>query len=180
MILNCHNLCFFGMITPMSGHSKWSTIKRDKAVNDSKRSQTFTKVSRQIAVVAKKGGRDPDMNPALRLAIEKAKEARMPKDNIQRAIDKGAGGGDSSSLEEVVYEGYGPGGVAILVKVLTDNKNRTVSEIRSIFHRHDGSLGETGCAAYVFGSDPENPSFEIPISDESLKRKIIGLVEVLE
>lgn len=164
----------------MSGHSKWATIKRDKAVNDAKRSQVFTKISRLITVAAKKGGKDTDSNPSLRLAVEKAKEARMPKDNIERAIEKGAGGGDSSSLEEVIYEGYGPEGVAIMVKALTDNKNRTVSEIRNIFNKYGASLGESGSAAYVFGADPENPMFEIPIESEEKAKTIIDLIEALD
>ncbi len=159
----------------MSGHSKWATIKRDKAVNDSKRSQVFTKVSRLITLAAKKGGGDPDMNPSLRLAIEKAKEARMPKENIDRAIQKAIGGGEGS-LEEITYEGYGPDGVAIVVKVLTDNKNRTVSEIRNLFNRHGGSLGESGSAAYIF-QDPENPLFEVPLENPE---KILALLEALD
>ena len=162
----------------MSGHSKWSTIKRDKAVNDSKRSQSFTKISRLLTVSTKKGGsKDPDSNASLRLAIEKAKEARMPKDNIERAIDKAFGGGDGSSLEEVTYEGYGPEGVAIVVKALTDNKNRTVSEIRNLFTRYGGAMGESGCAMYIFGADPENPMFEIPVTDSE---KILALIEALD
>lgn len=164
----------------MSGHSKWSTIKRDKAINDSKKSQIFTKLSRLITQAAKKGGGDPAMNPSLRLAIDKAKEARMPKDNIERAIEKGTGGGDSSNLEDVIYEGYGPDGVAIMVKALTDNKNRTVAEIRNIFSRFGGSLGESGCASYVFGINPENPTFDIPFASEEAARKIIDLVEALD
>jgi len=163
----------------VSGHSKWSTIKRDKALNDAKRSQVFTKISRLISQAAKKGGKDPNMNPSLRLAIEKAKDARMPKDNIERAIERGAGGGDSSTLEEVTYEGYGPEGIAIMVKALTDNKNRTVAEIRNIFTRFGGSLGESGCASYVFGQDPENPIFEIPLTKEMAGR-IMDLVEALD
>ncbi len=164
----------------MSGHSKWSTIKRDKAVNDSKRSQIFTKVSRLITLAAKKGGKDPDMNPSLRLAIEKAKEARMPKDNIERAIAKGAGGGEGASLEEVTYEGYGPNGVAVMVKVLTDNKNRTVAEIRNIFLRHGGLLGESGCAAFVFGQDPESPMYEVPFDTRDAAKSVMALVEALD
>ncbi|MBI4091293.1 YebC/PmpR family DNA-binding transcriptional regulator [candidate division WWE3 bacterium] len=162
----------------MSGHSKWATIKRDKAVNDVKRSQMFTKISRLIMVAAKKGVKDPEMNPALRLAIEKARDARMPKENIQRAVDKGSGQGESSGLEEVVYEGYGPDGVAILVKALTGNRNRTVSEVRSIFSRFGGSLGESGSTLYIF-KDPENPVFEIPV-DKDRAQKLLGLVQALD
>lgn len=163
----------------MSGHSKWATIKRDKAVNDSKRSQIFTKFSRLITVAAKKGGGNVDMNATLRLAVEKAKEARMPKENIERAIEKGAGGGEGAHLEEATYEGYGPEGVAIMVKALTDNKNRTVSEIRNIFNKYGGSLGESGSASYIFGADPENPMFEVPVSADG-QGKIIALIEALD
>lgn len=162
----------------MSGHSKWSTIKRDKAINDSKKSQVFTKLTRAITVAAKKGA-DPDSNSALRVAVEKAREARMPKDNIERAIQKGSGGGEGSQYEEVVYEGYGPEGVAFYVRALTDNKNRTVAEIRNIFNKHGGSLGGAGSTAYIF-IDPDNPSFEIEVTEASKARSILNLEEALE
>ncbi len=162
----------------MSGHSKWSTIKRDKAVNDARRSQIFTKLTRAITVAAKKGG-DPESNPSLRVAIEKAKEARMPKDNIERAIQKGAGGGEGTQFEEAVYEGFGPDGVAFYIKALTDNKNRTVAEIRNIFNRFGGSMGGAGSTAYIF-SDPENPSFELEISDFKKAQSVLALAEALE
>jgi YebC/PmpR family DNA-binding regulatory protein len=165
----------------MSGHSKWSTIKRAKAVNDAKRSQVFSKVSRALTIAAKQGGGDPDTNPALRLAIEKAKEARMPKDNIERAISKGAGSNTGAdNFEEVVYEGYGPGGAAFMISAITDNKNRTVAEIRNIFSRHGGSLGGAGSTSYVFGSDPENPSFCVEVADKDLSGKLINLSEELD
>ena len=164
----------------MSGHSKWSTIKRDKAVNDSKRSQVFTKVSKLITSTAKKGGGDPDSNPSLRFAIEKAKEARMPKENIERAVAKGTGEGTGVNLEEVIYEGYGPSGVAILVKAITDNKNRTVAEIRNIFSKNGGNLAESGAAQYIFTPDPENPLFEIPFPDENKAKTVLLLVEELD
>jgi len=162
----------------VSGHSKWSTIKRDKAVNDSKKSQVFTKLTRAITVAAKKGV-DPETNSALRVAMEKAREARMPKDNIERAIQKGLGGGEGTQFEEAVYEGYGPEGVAFYVRVLTDNKNRAVAEIRNIFSRYGGSLGGAGSTAYIFG-DPENPSFEIEITDPGEARAVFGLIDALE
>jgi YebC/PmpR family DNA-binding regulatory protein len=134
----------------MSGHSKWSTIKRKKGAADAKRGKIFTKLIREIATAARLGGAEPDSNPRLRLAIERAREANMPKDNIHRAIKKGTGGGEGESYEEVVYEGYGPGGAAIYVQVLTDNKNRTVGEVRHVLTKHGGNLGAGGCVAYLF------------------------------
>jgi len=169
---------FCDSIGIMSGHSKWSTIKRDKAVNDSKKSQIFTKLTRAITVAAKKGG-DPESNSALRVAIDKAKEARMPKDNIERAIQKGAGGGEGTQFEEAVYEGFGPEGVAFYIKALTDNKNRTVAEIRSIFNKYNGSMGGAGSTAYIF-TDPENPSYELEVADLKKAQTILALAEALE
>ena len=134
----------------MSGHSKWSTIKRKKGAADAKRGKIFTKLIREIATAARMGGGDPDANPRLRLAIEKARGANMPKDNIERAIKKGTGGGEGESYEEAVYEGYGPGGTAIYVEVLTDNKNRTVGEVRHVLTKYGGNLGASGCVAYLF------------------------------
>ncbi len=134
----------------MSGHSKWATIKRDKAKTDAARGKLFSKIAREITIAAKIGGGDPSGNPRLRLAIEKARSANMPKDNIQRAIDKGVGGGDSSNIEEIVYEGYGPAGVAILVEVMTDNKNRTLGEIQNIFSKNGGNMGKAGCVSWQF------------------------------
>jgi YebC/PmpR family DNA-binding regulatory protein len=134
----------------MSGHSKWSTIKRKKGAADAKRGKIFTKLIREIATAARMGGGDPDSNPRLRLAVEKARGANMPKDNIERAIKKGLGATDGESYEEVVYEGYGPGGTAIYVEVLTDNKNRTVGEVRHVLTRYGGNLGASGCVAYLF------------------------------
>jgi len=134
----------------MSGHSKWSTIKRKKGAADAKRGKIFTKLIREIATAARMGGGDPDANPRLRLAMDKARAANMPKDNVQRAILKGIGGGDEGHFEEVVYEGYGPGGTAILVEVLTDNRKRTVGEIRHAFTKNGGNLGSSGCVAYLF------------------------------
>jgi YebC/PmpR family DNA-binding regulatory protein len=134
----------------MSGHSKWSTIKRKKAAADAKRGQIFTRLAREIAIAAREGGDDPDTNFRLRLAVDKAKAANMPKDNIERAILRGAGGGKEDELEEVTYEGYAPYGVAVLVQVLTDNRNRTVAEVRHVFSRQGGSLSEVGAVAWQF------------------------------
>lgn len=134
----------------MSGHSKWSSIKHKKAAADAKRGKAFTKVIREITVSARQGGGDAEANPRLRTAIQAAKAVNMPQENIQRAIQKGTGELEGATYEEIVYEGYGPGGVAILFTVLTDNKNRTVAEIRHLFSRYGGNLGETGCVAWMF------------------------------
>ena len=134
----------------MAGHSKWASIKHKKAATDAKRGQLFTKLARAITVAAREGGGDPDANFTLAAAIEKAKGFSMPKDNIQRAIDRGTGEGEAGSIERVVYEGYGPGGAAVLVEALTDNRNRTGSEVRHAFDRHGGSLGEPGSVAWQF------------------------------
>jgi YebC/PmpR family DNA-binding regulatory protein len=135
----------------MSGHSKWASIKHKKAIVDSRRGKLFTKLARAITVAAKEGGGEVDGNPALGLAVQKAKEASMPKDNIERAIAKGTGGGvDAAALESISYEGYGPGGVALLVEATTDNRNRTSSEVRHAFTKHSGNLGEPGSVAYLF------------------------------
>jgi YebC/PmpR family DNA-binding regulatory protein len=134
----------------MSGHSKWATTKHKKGAADAKRGKVFTKITKEITVAAKLGGGSPDGNPRLRTAIAKAKSVSMPADNIQRAIKKGTGELQGVSYEEITYEGYGPGGVAVLVEVLTDNKNRTVSDIRHIFSRHNGNLGEAGSVAWMF------------------------------
>jgi YebC/PmpR family DNA-binding regulatory protein len=135
----------------MAGHSKWAGIKHKKAIVDARRGKLFTKLARAITVAAKEGGGDPDGNPALGLAVQKAKDASMPKDNIERAIAKGTGeGADADALETVLYEGYGPGGVALLVEALTDNRNRTGSDVRHTFSKHGGNLGEPGSVAYLF------------------------------
>ncbi len=134
----------------MSGHSKWSTIKHKKGAADAKRGKVFTKLIKEITVAARLGGGDTAANPRLRMVIFKAKDANMPADNIKRAVQKGTGELPGVSYEEIVYEGYGPGGVAVLAEVLTDNKNRTVAEIRHIFSRHNGNLGETGCVSWMF------------------------------
>jgi YebC/PmpR family DNA-binding regulatory protein len=134
----------------MSGHSKWAQIKHKKAHTDAKRGKAFTKIVKEVSVAARIGGGDPEGNPRLRTAIEKAKEVNMPHDNIKRAIMKGTGELPGTSYEEYTYEGYGPGGVAVLVEVLTDNKNRTVSEIRHIMTKNGGNMGEAGCVAWMF------------------------------
>ena len=135
----------------MSGHSKWSTIKRKKGAIDSKRGKIFTKLIKEITLAARLGGGDIEGNSRLRSAVMAAKEENMPKDNIDRAIKKGTGElGGGAAYEEVTYEGYGPAGVAVIVEVMTDNKNRTVAEIRHIFSKHGGNLGENGCVAWMF------------------------------
>jgi YebC/PmpR family DNA-binding regulatory protein len=134
----------------MSGHSKWAGIKHKKAKVDAQRGRTFTKIIREVTVAARVGGGDPDGNPRLRLAIEKAKAVNMPQDNIQRAIQKGTGELPGTSYEEYIYEGYGPGGVAVLLEIVTDNKNRTAPEIRKAFAKYGGNLGESGCVAWMF------------------------------
>ena len=134
----------------MSGHSKWSTIKRKKSAQDAKRGKIFTKLIREITVAARMGGGDPSRNPRLRAAIASARAVNMPKENIERAIKKGTGELAGYSLEEAIYEGYGPGGVAILIEALTDNRNRTTAELRYILSKHGGNLGEAGCVAWMF------------------------------
>jgi YebC/PmpR family DNA-binding regulatory protein len=134
----------------MSGHSKWSTIKRQKGANDAKRGALFTKVAREISVAARQGGGDPDANYRLRLAIEKARSVNMPADNIKRTIEKATGGGEGDQFEEILYEGYGPGGVAVLVEAATDNRNRTAAEVRSIFTKTGGQLAGSGAVAWQF------------------------------
>jgi len=134
----------------MSGHSKWHSIRRSKGVTDQRRGQLFTKLARDIAIAAREGGSDPEMNFRLRLAVDKAKGSNMPSDSIQRAIDRGTGKGNESALEEIYYEGYGPGGVALMIEAATDNRNRTVSEVRSSFTKLGGSLGESGSGGWMF------------------------------
>jgi YebC/PmpR family DNA-binding regulatory protein len=156
----------------MSGHSKWAGIKHKKAIVDAKRGQIFTKVAREITVSAREGGADPTGNFRLRLAIQKAREVNMPADNIERAIQRGVGGKDGAQLEDIRYEGYGPHGVAIMVDVLTDNRNRTVAALRNLFTRSGGSLGESNSVAWMFtqqgvivadpgGRDPDEVALEL-------------------
>src|SRR5271154_4704801 len=135
----------------MSGHSKWASIKHKKAIVDSRRGAHFSKLARAIMVAARDGGGDPDTNVTLENAVRKAKEASMPKDNIERAIAKGSGeGGEADAIESVLYEGYGPGGVAVLVEALTENRNRTGADVRHAFSKHGGNLGEPGSVSYLF------------------------------
>jgi YebC/PmpR family DNA-binding regulatory protein len=134
----------------MGGHSHWSQVKRQKGAADAKRGQLFTKLGREITVAARQGGADPEANFRLRLAVQRAREANMPNDTIDRAIKRGTGGGDSAELAEVTYEGYGPGGVAVLIDVVTDNRNRSVSDIRATMSRAGGNLSEAGSVAWLF------------------------------
>ena len=136
----------------MSGHSKWSQIKRQKGVTDAKRGQLFTKLAREIIVAAKQGGPNMESNFQLRLAVEKAHDNNMPSENIQRAIKRASSGAEASDLTEMTLEGYGPNGVAVLVQALTDNRNRTIQDVRRLFTRHGGNLGENGCVAWLFES----------------------------
>ena len=134
----------------MSGHSKWASIKHKKGAVDAKRGKVFTKLIKEITVATRLGGKDPDSNSRLRVAIAAGKAENMPKENIERAIKKGTGELEGSNYEEVTYEGYGPGGVAVLIEVLTDNKNRAVADVRHLFERSGGNLGEAGCVAWMF------------------------------
>jgi len=136
----------------MSGHSKWSSIKHQKGVADARRGQLFTKLTREIIVAVRQGGSNPDTNYRLRLAIQRARDSNMPTDNIEKAIKRGSGTMEGVTLVEMVLEGYGPSGVAILVQALSDNRNRTLQDVRNIFSRSGGSLGETGCVAWLFDS----------------------------
>lgn len=134
----------------MAGHSKWKTIKNKKGKEDARRGRVFTKLGRYIMVAAREGGADPDYNPALKVAIDKAKAENMPNDNIERAIKKGAGEGDDTHFEEITYEGYGPSGIAVMVQTLTDNRNRTAPEMRHAFDKYGGNLGQSGSVSFMF------------------------------
>lgn len=164
----------------MAGHSHWAQIKRQKGLNDAKKAKIFTKLARQITYAARSGGGDPSFNPTLASAIEQARKFNLPKNRIDKAIKLGTGELDTGPLEEITYEGYGPGGVAFLVKTLTDNRNRAVAEIRNIFSKHNGTLGSAGSAAYVFGEDPENPAFTIHIEDKKTTEQLLKLADALE
>jgi YebC/PmpR family DNA-binding regulatory protein len=156
----------------MSGHSKWAQIRRSKGVNDARRGQLFTRLGREIVVAVREGGGgDPNANFRLRMAVQRARDANMPLDNIERTIKRAVGGGEGSSLEEITYEGYGPGGTAVIVNTLTENRNRTVAEVRNAFNRNGGNLGENGCVDWLFelkgvievelnGKDPDEVSLE--------------------
>jgi YebC/PmpR family DNA-binding regulatory protein len=161
----------------MAGHSKWENIKRKKAVVDAKRGKEFTKLSKNITVAARQGGTDPDTNASLRLAIQKAKDANMPKDKIEKAIKKVEAGAEG--MEEVGYEFYGPGGVAVIVNCLTDNKNRTAAEVKTVIGKNGYSLGAQGSAGYIFNGG--EPTFKTPLSDkdsESLQKVLDDLEEL--
>jgi YebC/PmpR family DNA-binding regulatory protein len=166
----------------MSGHSKWSTIKRKKGAIDAKRGKIFSKLIKEITVSARQGGGDPDGNPRLRSAIAAAKAENMPKDNIERAIAKGSGGGEGDAYEEILYEGYGPGGVAVLVECMTDNRNRTVADVRHYFAKSNGNLGENGCVAWMFDKRGQILVDKDKISEEELMEKALeaGAEDVIE
>ena len=134
----------------MSGHNKWSTIKRKKGANDAARAKVFTKIGRELAVAVKNGGPDPNNNAKLRDVIAKAKQNNVPNDNIDRMLKKAAGEGDSTNFEEIVYEGYGPSGIAVVVETLTDNRNRTAADVRHAFDKNGGNMGQTGCVSFMF------------------------------
>ena len=166
----------------MSGHSKWSTIKRKKGAIDAKRGKIFTRLIKEITVAARMGGGDPDANPRLRSAILTAKAENMPKDNIERAIKKGTGELEGAVYEEITYEGYGPGGVAILVDCMTDNKNRTVADIRHYFSKSGGNLGESGCVSWMFTKKGTILVDKESINEEELLEKALeaGAEDVVE
>ena len=168
----------------MSGHSKWSQIKRQKGVTDIKRSGVFTKLSNNITIAARLGGGSPETNFRLRLAIDKAKAASMPKDNIERAVKRGAGELGGAQIEEVVYEGYGPGGVAVLIEALTDNKNRTAPQIRNIFSKHNGNMGAPGSVAWMFSAKGvirlETAGLKLSMEDVELAAIDAGAEDVKE
>jgi YebC/PmpR family DNA-binding regulatory protein len=165
----------------MSGHSRWATIKRKKAASDAKRGKLFTQLIRELGIASRQGGGDPAGNPRLRLAIDKARAASMPKENIERAIRKGSGGGEGEALEEIRYEGYGPGGTAVIVDALTENRNRTGGDVRNIFSRHGGNLGANGCVAFQFERRGVL-EYERPADADRLMEAIIdaGAADVIE
>lgn len=165
----------------MSGHSHWAGIKHKKELTDKKKGKIFSKIAKMIEVAAKRGG-DPDMNPNLRLAIEKAHSVNMPNDNIQRAIKKGTGEDKAGKLEEMTYEAYGPQGTPLIIETITDNKNRTLSEIKNILNTHGGKLAETGSVRYLFDKKGGDwiPKYPIDITDENLKQQLEKLFEALD
>ncbi|MDD3813025.1 MAG: YebC/PmpR family DNA-binding transcriptional regulator [Desulfocapsaceae bacterium] len=166
----------------MSGHSKWSTIKHKKGATDAKRGKIFTRLIKEITVAARMGGGDPDGNPRLRSAIASAKTENMPKDNIVRAIKKGTGELEGAVYDEILYEGYGPGGVAVLVECMTDNRNRTVADVRHFFAKSNGNLGESGCVAWMFDKKGLLQVEKEGISEEQLMEMALeaGAEDVLE
>lgn len=166
----------------MSGHSKWSTIKHKKAAADAKRGKTFSMLGRMITVAVREAGSsDPAQNPRLRVVLDKARAANMPNSNVKKAVDRGLGKGGGGQIEEVTYEGYGPGGVGLMVKTLTDNRNRTGAEIKSLFERAGGSLGGPGCVAYMFERQGDKFEVKIPAQvDEASRARLKELVDKLE
>jgi YebC/PmpR family DNA-binding regulatory protein len=156
----------------MSGHSKWHSIKHKKASQDAKRGKAFTKIIKEISVAARMKGGDPDKNPRLRQAIDRAKSVNMPADNIERAVKKGTGELEGVAYEEIIYEGYAPGGVAVFIETLTDNKNRTVSELRYIFSKHEGNIGESGCVAWMF----ERKGYIVVAKSEANEEDLMSLI----
>lgn len=158
----------------MSGHSKWATIKHKKAAQDAKRGRVFTRLIREIQIAARNGGPDADANPRLRTAVAAAKAQSMPADNIKRAILRGSGQLEGESLEEITFEGYGPGGVAVMVDVVTDNRNRTVSEIRHAFSKNGGNLGETGCVGWMFDKRSLVVIAKETASEDELMEAVLG------
>ncbi|HTV56419.1 MAG TPA: YebC/PmpR family DNA-binding transcriptional regulator [Terriglobia bacterium] len=156
----------------MSGHSKWATIKHKKGAADARRGKVFTRLIKEITVAARIGGGDPDGNPRLRAAVAAAKAENMPADNIKRAIQKGTGELPGATYEEAVYEGYGPGGVAMMLEIATDNKNRTISEIRHIFGKHGGNLGESGCVSWMFNKK----GYVVVEKDKADEEKLLNVV----
>jgi len=166
----------------MSGHNKWSTIKHKKAITDSKRGKIFSKISRLISVAAKEKGGDPDSNPRLRTVIDKARGMNMPKENIERAIKKGTGQLEGVQIEEITYEAYGPSGIALIIEIITDNRNRAIAEIKHILNKFGGKLAETGSVKYVFDRQGEEwiPKYPIEIIDEKTKTQLEKLFEALD
>lgn len=166
----------------MSGHSKWSQIKHKKAASDAKKSQLFSKILRLISIAVKNGGTDPSANPQLRLAIEKAKEINMPSDNIEKAIKKAGGALETENLEEVIYEAYGPAGTATIIEVITDNKNRTLNEIKQILNKYEAKIAAPGSALWAFEKQEGEwkPKHLITISNEDEKTKLNNLLGELE
>lgn len=166
----------------MSGHSKWANIKTRKEAMDKRKGRIFSKIAKIITIAARKGG-DPQMNPTLRLAIEKARSVNMPNDNIKRAIKKGSGEDkEGGQLEEIIYEAYGPNGTPLIVEVITDNKNRTLPEIKHILSNHGGKLAETGSVRYLFEriNDEWKPKYSTEITDENIKQQLQKLFEALD
>lgn len=166
----------------MSGHSKWSTIKHKKGATDVKRGKLFSKMSRLISIAAKDGGGDPEMNPRLRMAIDNARKENMPKDKIERAIKKGAGEIEGEKIEEITYEAYGPSGVAIIIEIITDNRNRTIAEIRHTLKQFGGKLAESGSVLYLFdkkGNEWE-PKYPLEITDSKTVNQLEKLFSELE